>query len=160
MSLVTTIGYIRSDLESLREWCIQQSATEQTIVSRYAFGRTHKWFGYDVRMTKRPKITQGYRDYRVARLGDLLVPGWDCALLCHYRPRACMTAHRDHRVFEPRLVLVNVGYAKLRVGNHDHYLQDGQVISFDSNHQHELYPVPAERWSLIFRKIRSEYLPA
>ncbi len=159
MSLVTTIGYIRSDLESLREWCIQQSATEQTIVSRYAFGRTHKWFGYDVRMTKCPKITQGYRDYRVARLGDLLVPGWDCALLCHYRPGASMSAHRDHRVFEPRLVLVNVGYATLQVGNQHHYLQDGQVISFDSNNEHRLYPVPAERWSLIFRKIRSEYLP-
>jgi hypothetical protein len=47
----------------------------------------------------------------------------------------------------------------LRVGNQLHHLNDGQVISFNTNVEHELYPVPAERWSLLFRKIRSEYLP-
>jgi hypothetical protein len=159
MSLITKVGYVRSDLESLRHWCCEQSATEQSIFSRYASERTHKWFGYHVILTKPPVITEGYQDNRVTQLGDFLLPGWHSALLAHYQPGGYMKPHCDHHVFEPSLVLVNIGRATLRVGNQVYNLGDGEVICFKSDVEHELYPVQAERWSLIFRRIRSEYLP-
>ncbi len=117
MSLITKVGYVRSDLESLRHWCCEQSATEQSIFSRYASERTHKWFGYHVILTKPPVITEGYQDNRVTQLGDFLLPGWHSALLAHYQPGGYMKPHCDHHVFEPSLVLVNIGRARLRVGN-------------------------------------------
>ncbi len=159
MSLITKVGYVRSDLESLRHWCCEQCATEQSIFSRYASDRTHKWFGYHVILTKPPVITEGYQDNRVTQLGDFLLPGWHSALLAHYQPGGYMKPHCDHHVFEPSLVLVNIGRATLRVANQVYNLGDGEVICFKSDVEHELYPVQAERWSLIFRRIRSEYLP-
>ncbi|TVP65404.1 MAG: hypothetical protein EA343_03500 [Nodularia sp. (in: Bacteria)] len=91
-------------------------------------------------------------------LGNLIYPGWDCALLAYYRPGACMTEHRDHSVFESLLVSVNIGQATLRIDNDKYDLQDGQVIKFDSHIPHELYPVTSDRWSLTFRRIRPQSL--
>jgi hypothetical protein len=159
MSLITTLGYVRRDLESLREWCDQQSATEQSISSRYAFGRTHKWFGHHIVLTQRPIIKNGYQDDRITQFGNIVLPGWDCALLCHYRPGGCMKSHRDHHVFEPSLVLVNIGCATLEVDKEVRNLEDGEVIQFKSDVEHQLFPVQAERWSLLFRRIKSVYLP-
>lgn len=156
---LTKLGYIRRDLESTREWFFKQSATEQTIKSRYAFDRTHKWFGYHVILTNPPVITKGYRDNRVTQLGNRILPGWHCALLCHYRPGGCMTPHRDHPAFFPIVASVNIGRARLRIGNQVHDLEDGEVISFNTDYEHELYPVEHERWSLTFRRIRPEFLP-
>lgn len=160
MSSITTVGYVRRDLESLREWCRQQSPTEQSISSRYAYDRTHKWFGHEVVLTKPAIITKGYQDNRVTQFGNIVLPGWHCALLCHYRPGGRMNPHCDHPVFEPSLVLVNVGCATLRVGEQVRNLEDGEVIQFKSDVEHQLYPVQSERWSLLLRRIKPEYLPA
>lgn len=157
MNLIETIGYVRTDLQSLHDWTNHQFGMRSMSSSRVAFGRTHKWFGYKVILLKpNAVIKKGHWDERVNRLGDRILPGWDCALLCHYRPGVGMKPHYDHPVFEPLVGLVNIGYATFRIGNQEHKLEDGQVIKFDSSILHELLPVVSERWSLSFRRIKSQ----
>ncbi len=159
MPLIQNNGYVRRDLNILRSWCKCQSGMGQMHNSRYAFNRTHKWFKHGVILDKIPTIYEPANwDERVFRLGDRIYPGWDCALLCHYRPGGCMREHTDHVVFHPFTVLVNIGCCTFRIGNEQHFLEDGQVISFNSNITHQLLPVSSERASLTFRRIRSEYL--
>ncbi|MEH2395121.1 MAG: hypothetical protein V7K21_26875 [Nostoc sp.] len=154
-----TIGYIRRDLQSLHDWCPYQSKMKSMSSSRIAFDRTHKWFGYEVILLKpNAKINPGNWDERVNRLGNRILPGWNCALLCHYRPGGGMTEHCDHSVFEPLVALVNIGRATFRIDNQEYHLEDGQVIRFDSSILHELLPVVSERWSLSFRTIKPQYL--
>ncbi|MBW4428204.1 MAG: alpha-ketoglutarate-dependent dioxygenase AlkB [Nostoc desertorum CM1-VF14] len=155
MNLIETIGYVRTDLQSLHDWTNHQFGMRSMSSSRVAFGRTHKWFGYEVILLKpNAKIKKGHWDARVNRLGDRILPGWDCALLCHYPPGVGMKPHYDHPVFEPLVGLVNIGHATFRIGNQEHKLEDGQVIKFDSSILHELLPVVSERWSLSFRRIK------
>ena len=158
MSLIN-IGYVRHDLQSLHYWCEHQSGMKSMSSSQVAFGRTHKWFEYEVILKPNPKIFQGYRDERLHRLGNRIFPGYNCALLCHYYPGGYMTRHCDHSVFEPLVVSVNIGRATLCIGNQEHQLEDGQVVSFNSQIPHALYPVVSDRWSLMFRRIKLKYLP-
>ncbi|MBW4571589.1 MAG: alpha-ketoglutarate-dependent dioxygenase AlkB [Tolypothrix carrinoi HA7290-LM1] len=157
MPLIKKIGYIRTELTSLRSWCKGQSGMGEMHNSRYAFNRTHKWFKHSVILDKIPTIDPGNWDERVFRLGDRIYPEWDCALLCHYRPGGCMITHTDHVVFHPFTVLVNIGCCTFCIGNEEYFLEDGQVISFHSDIPHQLLPVFSERWSLTFRRIRSHY---
>ncbi|MGI2904192.1 hypothetical protein [Tolypothrix sp. VBCCA 56010] len=158
MPLIQNLGYVRRDLIILRSWWKSQLNMDQMHNSRYAFNRTHKWFKRRVILNKIPTIKPGNWDERVFRLGDRIYPEWDCALLCHYRPGGCMTPHVDHVVFHSFTVLVNIGCCTFCIGNEQHFLEDGQVISFNSNITHQLLPVCSERASLTFRRIRSEYL--
>ncbi|WP_414570215.1 hypothetical protein [Nostoc sp. CCY 9925] len=158
MNLVETIGYVRSDLQSLYDWRNYQSRMKSMSSSRVAYGRTHKWFGYEVILKPNAEIKKGHWDERVNRLGDRILPGWNCALLCHYRPGGRMIRHCDHSVFEPLVALVNIGRATFCIGNQEYQLTDGQVIKFDSGILHELLPVVSDRWSLSFRTIKPEYL--
>ncbi|MEH2286090.1 hypothetical protein [Nostoc sp.] len=161
MNLVETktIGYVRRDLQSLHNWCDHQSRMKSMSSSRIAFNQTHKWFGYEVILLKpNAKINPGNWDERVNRLGDRIFPGWNCALLSHYCPGGGMKRHRDHSVFEPLVVLVNIGRATLCINNQEHHLEDGQVIKFDSSIPHELLPVVSDRWSLSFRRIKPQDL--
>ncbi|MEH2246879.1 hypothetical protein [Nostoc sp.] len=160
MNLVETktIGYVRRDFQSLYDWCNHQFSMKSMVSSRVAFDRTHKWFGYEVILLPNAVIKKGHWDARVNRLGDRIFPGWNCALLCHYRPGGGMKEHCDHSVFEPLVVLVNIGRATLCIDNQEHHLEDGQVIKFDSSIPHELLPVVSERWSLSFRRIKPQHL--
>ncbi|MBC1224794.1 hypothetical protein GNF10_22225 [Nostoc sp. UCD121] len=160
MNSVETVGYVRTDLQSLHDWTHHQFGMKSMSSSRVAFDRTHKWFGYEVILLKpNAKINPGNWDERVNRLGDRIFPGWNCALLCHYRPGGGMIEHCDHSVFEPLVVLVNIGRATFRIGKdeyhkEEYHLEDGQVIQFDSSIPHELLPVVSDRWSLSFRRIK------
>lgn len=159
MNLLETVGYVRTDLQSLHDWTYHQFGMKSMSSSRVASGRTHKWFGYEVILLKpNAKINPGNWDERVNRLGDRIFPGWNCALLCHYRPGGRMIRHCDHSVFEPLVVLVNIGRATLCIDNQEHHLEDGQVIKFDSSIPHELLPLVSERWSLSFRRIKPQDL--
>ncbi|MBN4000565.1 hypothetical protein [Nostoc sp. LPT] len=160
MNLVETktIGYVRRDLQSLHDWCNHQFSMKSMASSRVAFDRTHKWFGYEVILLPNAVINPGNWDARVNRLGDRILPGWNCALLCHYCPGGGMIEHCDHSVFEPLVALVNIGRATFRIDNQEHHLEDGQVIKFNSNIPHELLPVVSERWSLSFRRIKPQNL--
>jgi hypothetical protein len=126
--------------------------------SSYAFNRTHKWFKHSVILNKIPTIDPACWDDRVFRLGDRIYPEWDCALLCHYGAGGHMKPHTDHVVFHPFTVLVNIGYCTFRIGNEEYFLEDGQVISFNSNITHQLLAVSSDRASLTFRRIHSQYL--
>lgn len=153
------IGYVRRDLQSLHDWCNHQSGMKSMSSSRVAFDRTYKWFRYEVILKPNAEIKKGHWDERVNRLGDRIFPGWNCALLCYYRPGGRMIRHCDHSVFEPLVALVNIGRATLSIDNQEHHLENGQVIKFDSSIPHELLPVVSERWSLSFRQIKPQYLP-
>lgn len=146
------------DLKSFRDWCEYQSNMKSMPSSKIAFGRTHKWFGNEVILVHPAVIKKGHWDETVNLLGDRILPGWDCALLCHYRPGVGMKPHYDHPVFEPLVGLVNIGHATFRIGNQEHQLEDGQVIKFDSSILHELLPVVSDRWSLSFRRIKPQFL--
>ncbi|MEH2439433.1 hypothetical protein [Nostoc sp.] len=146
------------DLQSLHDLCNHQFGMKSMPSSKIAFDRTHKWFRSEVILVHPPVINKGHWDETVNRLGDRILPGWDCALLCHYRPGVGMKRHRDHPVFEPPVALVNIGRATFRIGKDEYYLEDGQVIQFDSSILHELLPVVSDRWSLSFRRIKPQYL--
>ncbi|MDZ8183270.1 MAG: AraC family ligand binding domain-containing protein [Nostoc sp. ChiSLP02] len=146
------------DLQSLHDWCNHQFSMKSMASSEITFGRTHKWFGYEVILVHPAVIKKGHWDEMVNRLGDRILPGWNCALLCHYRPGGGMIEHRDHSVFEPLVALVNIGSANFRIDNHEYHLTDGQVIKFNSNILHELLPVASDRWSLSFRRIKPQSL--
>ncbi|MBG1242916.1 hypothetical protein [Nostoc sp. NZL] len=159
MNLPETVGYVRTDLQSLHDWTNHQFGMKSMSSSRVAFDRTHKWFGYELILLKpNAKIKKGHWDARVNRLGDRILPGWNCALLCHYRPGGGMREHCDHSVFEPLVALVNIGRATFRIDNQEYHLEDGQVIRFNSNILHEVLPVVSERWSLSFRRIKPQHL--
>ncbi|MEH2120819.1 hypothetical protein [Nostoc sp.] len=159
MNFLETVGYVRTDLQSLHDWTHHQFGMKSMSSSRVTSGRTHKWFGYEVILLKpNAKINPGNWDERVNRLGDRIFPGWNCALLCHYRLGGRMIEHCDHSVFEPLVVLVNIGRATFCIDNQEHHLEDGQVIKFDSSIPHELLPVVSDRWSLSFRRIKPQDL--
>ncbi|WP_445634302.1 hypothetical protein [Nostoc sp. DSM 114161] len=130
--------------------------------SKIAFGRTHKPFGDEVILVHPAVIKKGHWDETVNRLGDRIFPGWNSALLCHYPPGVGMKRHRDHRVFEPLVALVNIGRATFRIDtqgySNEYHLEHGQVIKFYSNLHHELLPVVSDRWSLSFRQIKPQSL--
>ncbi|MBW4608272.1 MAG: hypothetical protein KME22_13895 [Hassallia sp. WJT32-NPBG1] len=158
MPLIQNLGYIRRDLSILRTWWKAQLGMDRMHNSRYAFNRTHKWFKHTVILNQIPTIKPGYWDERVFRLGDLIYPEWNCALLCHYGLGGSMKPHTDHVVFHPFSVLVNIGYCTFGIGNEEHLLDDGQVIGFNSNITHQLLPVSSERASFTFRRIHSTYI--
>jgi hypothetical protein len=157
MNFIQTIAFLPNRYRSL---FTQQSGMGSMPTSRVASGRFHKWFSHEVILKEYPDtiINFSNRDNRVIELGDILLPGWHCALLCQYLPGGLMKPHGDHPLFEPAVVLVNIGSAKLRVNREIRELKDGEIITFNSNYEHELYPVQNERWSLAFRRIKTEYL--
>jgi hypothetical protein len=155
MNLIQTTGFLPNRYRSL---FAQQTDMKYMPTSRVASGRFHKWFRYEVILTNPATINPGFQDYGVIELGDTLLPGCHCALLCQYLPGGFMKPHRDHRLFEANVVLVNIGSAKLRVNREIRDLKDGEIITFNSNYEHELYPVQNERWSLAFRGVKTEYL--
>ncbi|MEH2053718.1 hypothetical protein [Nostoc sp.] len=146
------------DIKSLHDLCNHQFGMKSMPTSEIASGRTHKWFRSEVILVHPAVINKGHWDETVNRLGDRILPGWDCALLCHYRPGVGMKRHRDHPVFEPLVALVNIGRATFCIGKDEYHLEDGQVIQFDSSILHELLPVVSDRWSLSFRRIKSQDL--
>ena len=160
MNLVETktIEDFGCDIKSLYDLCNHQFNMKSMPSSEIAFDRTHKWFGYEVILVHPAVIKKAHWDETINRLGDRILPGWNCALLCHYPPGVGMKRHRDHPVFEPLVALVNIGRATFRIdtqGYHKEYhLEDGQVIKFYSNIFHELLPVVSNRWSLSFRRIK------
>jgi hypothetical protein len=156
MTLIQTIGFLPNRYRSLFR---EQFGMKDMPTSYYTSHRFHKWFGYEVILTKSPAINLGYRDNRVIELGDVLLPNWHCALLCQYLPGGYMKPHYDHRVFQSVVVLVNIGHANFRVGREIRKLEDGEIITFNSDYEHELYPVQHERWSLTFRRIKAEFFP-
>ena len=160
MNLVETktVEDFGCDIKSLYDLCNHQFDMKSMSSSRFASRRTHKWFGYEVILVHPAVIKKGHWDETVNRLGDRILPGWNCALLCHYRPGGGMIEHRDHPVFEPLVALVNIGRATFRIDNQEYHLEDGQVIHFNSNNTHELLPVVSERWSLSFRRIKPQNL--
>jgi quercetin dioxygenase-like cupin family protein len=161
MNLVETktIEDFGCNIKSLYDLCNHQLGMKSMPSSKIASGRTHKWFGYEVILVHPAVIKKGHWDETVNRLGDRIFPGWNCALLCHYRPGGGMKPHPEHSVFEPQVALVNIGRATFRIDNEEYHLEDGQVIQFDSSIIHELLPVVSERWSLSFRRIKSQSLP-
>ncbi|OYD90541.1 hypothetical protein CDG76_30410 [Nostoc sp. 'Peltigera membranacea cyanobiont' 210A] len=146
------------DIKSLHDLCNHQFGMKSMPSSEIASGRTHKWFRSEVILVHPAVINKGHWDERVNRLGDRIFPGWNCALLCHYRPCGGMKPHPEHSVFEPLVALVNIGRATFRIDNQEYHLEDGQVIHFNSNNTHELLPVVSDRWSLSFRPIKPQYL--
>ena len=155
MNLIQTVGFLPNRYRSL---FTQQSGMKSMPGSLIASHRFHKWFGYEVILEYPPTINLSNRDNHVVELGDVLLPGWHCALLCQYLPGGFMKPHRDHRLFEANVVLVNIGSAKLRVHREIRELKDGEIITLNSAYKHELYPVQNERWSLAYRRIKTEYL--
>ncbi|MHC5596183.1 MAG: 2OG-Fe(II) oxygenase family protein [Nostoc sp.] len=159
LAKIETIEDHGCDIKSLHDLCNRQSNNMKSMPSsNIAFGRTHKPLGNEVILVYPPVINKGHWDETVNRLGDRILPGWNCALLCHYRPGGGMTEHCDHSVFEPLVASVNIGRATFRIGKEEYHLEDGQVIQFNSNIPHELLPVVSDRWSLSFRRIKPHHL--
>ncbi|MEH1999291.1 MAG: hypothetical protein V7L00_11170 [Nostoc sp.] len=162
LAKIETIEDFGCDLQSLHHLCNHQFGMKSMPSSNIAFGRTHKPFGNEVILVYPPVINKGHWDETVNRLGDRILPGWNSALLCHYPPGVGMKRHRDHRVFEPLVALVNIGRATFCIDtqgySNKYHLEDGQVIKFYSNLHHELLPVVSDRWSLSFRRIKPQFL--
>ena len=80
-----------------------------SAISRYAKGRQELWIRRYCDLCKNPTITEGFRDERLEALGEKVLPNFDIALLLLYQKDIKINLHRDHTVFQPIAVGVNLG---------------------------------------------------
>lgn len=153
------LGFIRSDLPDLKQWCRDQQLTERPSTSSYAPGRFEKWFEFECKLSTIVEVITAPHDERIYRLGQRLFPGNNCCLFLHYFSGVGILPHRDHTASLAWVVSVNIGArVTFRHGSEIHYLDDGQVVGFDSKIAHSLDPVESERWALSWRRIKPKYL--
>jgi hypothetical protein len=150
------IGQITDEnLTALHQWCENRRTLLKPTVSSYANGRKELWLKRYCDLRRKPTISEGYRDERIERLGERLLPGFDIGLLLLYAPGTRINLHRDHTVFQPMTAAVNLGQATFvmteqpRKGEKlqpDYYaLNDGDCICFNSQVLHGIMPVEQER---------------
>jgi hypothetical protein len=169
MPYKSLIGQITDEnLTALYQWCENHRALLKPTVSSYANGRKELWIKRYCDLRRKPTISEGYRDERIERLGERLLPGFDIGLLLLYEPGIRIKKHRDHTVFQPMTAAVNLGQATFVMAQQprkgeklqlDYYaLNDGDCICFNSKVLHGIMPVEQERWSIIFWHLKPQYL--
>ena len=154
------IGFIRTDLEAIKDWCRSQRATMQPTVSNYTVGgRLEKWFEKRWKLSLPVEVFDAEHNERIYQLGQRLYPGNHACLFLYYPPGAYIKPHRDHTTSEAWVVQVNLGCpVTLTVGDEQHPVEDGEVIGFNSKLLHSVSPATAERWVVSWRKIKPQYL--
>ncbi|HEY9295748.1 MAG TPA: hypothetical protein VIQ31_05135 [Phormidium sp.] len=168
-NLVTRTGTIRgANLDSLHQWLKEHRSKLQPTVSKFAVGRKELWIRRYCDLRRNPTIKEGYRNDRIEALGERVLPGFHIGLVLLYAPGTCIKLHRDHGVFQPITVGVNLGRGVFCVANHNMNthdtqvnrleLEDGDVIQFNNKIPHATEPSEQERWSIIFWHLKDKYL--
>ena len=154
------IGFIRTDLESIKAWCREQTSTMSLSVSNYTVGgRKEKWLEKGWKLSQPVEVFEAEHNERIYKLGQRLFPGNHACLFLYYPPGAYIKSHRDHTASEAKVVQVNLGCSViLTVGEEQHLVEDGEAIAFNSKLLHSVSPATSERWVVSWRKIKLQYL--
>jgi hypothetical protein len=159
--MLEKIGKIQGqNLQDLHDWCQNHRYLLKPTISRYANGRKELWIRRYCDLKKQPVITEGFRDDRLEALGDRVLPNFDIGLLLFYQPGVKINLHRDHTVFSPTAVSINLGEATFLMAEmvkkgaklqpEYYHLTDGEVIKFNSKILHGIKAVNKERWCIVF----------
>lgn len=154
------IGFIRTCLNDLKNWCREQTPSMEHSISSYTIGdRKEKWFKLGWRLSVPTEVFEAEHNERVYKLGQRIYPGNHSCLFLYYPEGAYILPHRDHTASEAWVVQVNVGCPiTLTVDEIKYQIEDGEVVGFDSKLLHSVSPATADRWVVSFRKIKKQYL--
>lgn len=166
---LAVIGQIQGDnLAALKQWCNEHKSLLKPTVSTYATGRKELWIKRYCDLRRKPTITEGYRDERLERLGERLLPGFHIGLVLLYSPGVRISLHRDHTVFKEIGVGINLGEATFLMAEMpkkgeqlnpiSYPLKDGDCLQFNTKILHGIEPVKNERWGIYFWHLKPQYL--
>jgi hypothetical protein len=165
--LVEKIGRIQGqNLQDLHDWCQNHRYLLKPTISRYAVGRQELWIRRYCDLKKQPVITEGFRDDRLEALGNRVLPNFNIGVLLLYQPGVKINLHRDHTVFSPTAVSINLGAATFFMAEmekkgtelkHQYYsLTDGDVTRFNCKILHGIEAVDNERWCIVFWHLKKQ----
>lgn len=158
--MVERIGRVGADLVELRRWA-EAAAVSELLRTAFAPGRRECWYGVGIDVVGNTLI-RGASDERVKALGERFYPTWNSAILFRYEPGISIAMHRDPACFSKWGVIVNIGTATFaEYGDDGEALtdfEDGAVYRFRTDLPHGILGVRETRYSLLFRRIRPEYL--
>lgn len=158
--MVECIGRVGSDLAEVRRWT-EKVALCDILQTAFAPGRRECWFGTGIDVVSRT-LVQGSSSEMVEALGERFYPTWNSAILFRYESGVWIAKHRDPACFSEWGVIVNIGEATFVEycdnGEILTDLEDGAVYRFRTDLPHGVLAVHETRYSLLFRRIRPEYL--
>jgi hypothetical protein len=154
------IGLIKSDLETIKEWCMKQIPTMHPSISNYTVGgRLEKWFERGWTLNKTVTLFEAEHNDRIYKLGQRLYPGHHSCLFLYYPKGAYIKPHRDHTTSLAWVVQINLGcVVTLTVGEERYQIEDGEAVGFNSKLLHSVSPALSDRWVISWRKIKPQYL--
>lgn len=150
-------------IKFLKNWIASQELAPE-IYNNKPTGRQAKWWGFDGGFGGYKAIAPEPLDPVLRKIVARYNSAANAALLYEYAPGIGIGEHRDKDVFAPEVVMINliegdrdifgqVSPVKFRWNKQTHWLQDGQVIKFNSKIPHSVPPVQERRWSIQLRKI-------
>ena len=156
---IKRIAQIKTNLEDLRNWCIDRIPKMTLDKSSYVDGRYQLWLFNQCNL-KTGKITKGYYDNRIWKFSQRVYPDCNIGLLTFdgnikgIKSNGRIQQHRDHSYAMPIARIVNLGSCIFGYGDeqHQHYqLNDGDVIQFNCKVLHSVPTIfSEERFSLVF----------
>jgi hypothetical protein len=145
------------DPTKLKAWCRSQTVTAKDEWNHKPIkqNRFAKWYGVGVHLGFNSKIYQAEAiDPAVYRRLSPFYPGFNSLLLLRYGVKANLDLHIDRDCFDPKVVLINSGFAIFRHGGKDYTLKNGYVYQFDSKIEHGIVAAEVDRFSLSLRIVR------
>lgn len=149
-------------------WCKAQEL-EQEFFTGKPTCRLKRWWGYEAEFyftkshifKRSPINNDGY----LMNLREKFKPEANSILLYKYEVGASIGEHLDKQCFKPNVTLVNIideipdifgNYTptRFRWNRENYYLQQGEVVTFNSRVLHSVPKVKTIRYSLQFRNIQ------
>lgn len=163
MDNFTRLGFVRSQLDELKDVCRELTPSMKFSLSGYTIGgRKESWFemGWKLANSKHPvEIFDAPHHERFHKLGQRLFPGNHSCLFLYYPEGAYINPHRDYTASEAWVVQVNIGCPiTFTLGDRQYPIEDGEIIGFNSKLLHSVSPATSDRWVVSWRKIKPQYL--
>ncbi|WP_293296119.1 MULTISPECIES: hypothetical protein [unclassified Microcoleus] len=146
------------NIEDLRSWCRARIADSEIDRSNYVDGRLNLWLFHKVDF-RNGKVSNGYKDDRIARFCQKVYPGCDIGLLSFHFDHGNLTSnglikpHRDHSYGQPTARGVNLGSCVFDCNGLQYNLGDGDITEFNCKQIHGVSEILSpERFSITLWK--------
>ena len=166
MNIIETLT--TTETLALLTWCKSQPLTPEIFTGRQTC-RQKKWWGIEAEFyfsashcyTREPIESDSY----LAELRDRIAPNSNSILLYHYEVGGEIGEHLDKQCFHPEVTMINLVDAtpdlfgnyprtKFRWDKTNFFLENGEVVKFNSRIIHSVPKLKTARYSLQFRVVR------